>query len=910
MDISRQALFGRLNPTLFQAIESATAFCKLRGNPYVELAHWLHQLLQAPDGDLQRILRHAGADLAALEADMARALAALPAGATSISDFAFQIESAIERAWVYATLAFADDRVRGAYLLTALLKTPELRRTVLGISSQFARVHADGLVESVPALVAQSPESREAAYDDCGLAPATPGEASGAMAPAGSGKSALGQYCRDMTEEARAGRLDPVIGREHEIRTMTDILLRRRQNNPLLTGEAGVGKTAVIEGLAQAIAAGEVPPSLKDIRLLCLDVGALLAGASMKGEFEARLKGVLEEAAKSVKPVILFVDEVHTLVGAGGHAGTGDAANLLKPALARGALRTIGATTWSEYKRHIEKDPALTRRFQVLQVMEPEEAKAVSMVRGLVDTFEAHHQVWIRDEAVRAAVKLSHRYIPSRQLPDKAISLLDTACARVALSLHAPPAVVDHLRQQLAAAETECALLAKEGGFGKPDLRATAGAQVRHGQIKADLAAAEARWEKERTLAVELVTRRQAQLHAIAQGQQGADGEQPGEALPLSEAEASLRAAQAGTPLVYTEVDEAVVAAIVADWTGIPVGRMVSDEVAAVMQLPCTLGARVIGQDHALEQLGERVQTARAQLTDPNKPVGVFLLVGPSGVGKTETALALVDALYGGEQNLITINLSEFQEAHTVSTLKGAPPGYVGYGEGGVLTEAVRRRPHSVVLLDEVEKAHADVHEVFYQVFDKGYMEDGEGRHIDFKNTILLLTSNAGSDLLANLCEDPALMPEPAALRDALMPELRKVFPAAFLGRLVVVPYLPLAARNLGRIVRVHLDRVVARMHNQHGIALTYGSAVVDAIVERCPVGETGARQLIGFIEQVIQPQLARLWLSALSEKRPLAAIDIRLPGSGSGSPELTYHAEYRPGHDPVGPAYPKAEAA
>ncbi|MFJ4293200.1 type VI secretion system ATPase TssH [Cupriavidus sp. NPDC089707] len=904
MDISRQALFGRLNPTLFKAIESATAFCKLRGNPYVELVHWLHQLLQGADGDLQRILRHAGADLSALEADLSRALSALPAGATSISDFSFQIESAIERAWVYATLAFADDHVRGAYLLTALLKTPELRRALLGHSNQFAKVRADDLVEAVPALVAQSPESREAAYDGSGLAPATPGEASGAMAPIGSGKSALGRYCRDLTEEARAGRLDPVVGREYEIRTLSDILLRRRQNNPLLTGEAGVGKTAVIEGLAQAIAAGEVPPSLKDIRLLSLDVGSLLAGASMKGEFEARLKSVLEEATKSPKPVILFVDEVHTLVGAGGQAGTGDAANLLKPALARGALRTIGATTWSEYKRHIEKDPALTRRFQVLQVMEPEEAKAAAMVRGLVQTFEAHHQVLIRDEAVRAAVRLSHRYIPSRQLPDKAISLLDTACARVALSLHAPPAPVEHLRQQQAATNAECALLAKEAGFGKPDPVRIAVAHSRREQVNADLALAEARWGRERSLAGELLTRRQALVESLTHEPAiAADAQRS-----LSDIEAELQAAQADAPLVYTEVDESVVAAIVADWTGIPVGRMVADEVETIMQLPQTLTSRVIGQDHALAQLGERILTARAQLTDPNKPVGVFLLVGPSGVGKTETALALAEALYGGEQNLITINLSEFQESHTVSTLKGAPPGYVGYGEGGVLTEAVRRRPHSVVLLDEVEKAHSDVHEVFYQVFDKGYMEDGEGRHIDFKNSILLLTSNAGSDLLANLCEDPALLPEPAALRAALMPELRKVFPAAFLGRLVVVPYLPLAAESLGCIVRLHLDRVVARMQDQHGIALTYGDPVVEFIVARCPVGESGARQLISFIEQVVQPQLARLWLSALSEKRQLAAIDIRL--SGAEQDELAYQAEYRAAHDAAGPDYPKAEAA
>ena len=898
MDISRQALFGRLNPTLFKAIESATAFCKLRGNPYVELVHWLHQLLQASDGDLQRVLRHAEADFQALEADLARALSSLPAGASSISDFSFQIEAAVERAWVYATLAFADDRVRGAYLLTALLKTPELRRTVLGISNQFARVRAEELVDSIPALIAQSPESQEAAYDGSGLAPAIPGEASGAMAPGGTGKSALAKYCRDLTEAARAGQLDPVIGREHEIRTMTDILLRRRQNNPLLTGEAGVGKTAVIEGLAQAIAAGDIPPSLKDVRLLSLDVGALLAGASMKGEFEARLKGVLEEATKSAKPVILFVDEVHTLVGAGGQAGTGDAANLLKPALARGALRTIGATTWSEYKRHIEKDPALTRRFQVLQVMEPQEANAVAMVRGLVGTFEAHHKVLIRDEAVRAAVKLSHRYIPSRQLPDKAISLLDTACARVALSLHAPPATVELARQHLAAAQAESALLAKEAAFGKADRRRIAEVASVIREINIELGQAEARWHQERALATCILEQRQA-IDAVPEGASQSPA-------ALADLEAELQSAQGETSLVYTEVDEAVVAAIVADWTGIPVTRMVADEIATVVALPQTLGTRIIGQDHALAQLGERIQTARAQLTDPNKPVGVFLLVGPSGVGKTETALALADALYGGEQNLITINLSEFQESHTVSTLKGAPPGYVGYGEGGVLTEAVRRRPYSVVLLDEVEKAHPDVHEVFYQVFDKGYMEDGEGRHIDFKNTILLLTSNAGSDLLTSLCDDPALLPEPATLRDALMPELRKTFPAAFLGRLVVMPYLPLAADNLGRIVRLHLDRVVKRMREQHDIALTYDDAVVTHIVERCPIGETGARQLISFIEQRIQPQLAKLWLGALASKQPLASIHIQLVSDGV---ELAYQAEYLSGRG-LEPVIPAAEPA
>ncbi|MBP0623602.1 type VI secretion system ATPase TssH [Cupriavidus consociatus] len=908
MDISRQALFGRLNPTLFKALESATTFCKLRGNPYVELIHWLHQLLQAPDGDMQRMLQHAGADRAALEADLTRALATLPAGATSVNDFSFQIETAVERAWVYATLAFGDDRVRGAYLLTALLKTPELRRTVLRVSRQFGKVRADDLVADLPAQVAQSPEAAQAAYDGSGLAPATPGEASGAMACVPAGRSALRQYCLDLTEAARAGKLDPVIGREQEIRTMTDILMRRRQNNPLLTGDAGVGKTAVIEGFARAITAGQVPPSLVDARLLSLDVGALLAGASMKGEFEARLKAVLEEADKSARPVILFIDEVHTLVGAGGQAGTGDAANLLKPALARGVLRTIGATTWTEYKRHIEKDPALTRRFQVLQISEPEEGMAMAMLRGLVATFETHHQVLVRDDAVRAAVRLSHRYIPARQLPDKAISLLDTACARVALSQYAPPKEVEFLRQQLQACDAEHALLAKEAALGaapgKPLPLRIADLNTRRERCEAALALADGRWKRELGLANDLLACRRKPSQAPEQ-----EPLTTGEARRrLEEIEAELSAARTGTPLVHTDVNEAVVAEIVSEWTGIPVGRMVADEVAAVMRLPQTLAARVIGQDHALALLGARIQTARAQLADPGKPVGVFLLVGPSGTGKTETALALADALYGGEQNLISINLSEFQESHTVSTLKGAPPGYVGYGDGGVLTEAVRRRPHSVVLLDEVEKAHPDVHEVFYRVFDKGCMEDAEGRHIDFRNTILLLTSNVGSDLLLDLCEREASPLDPAALSEALMPELRKQFPAAFLGRLVVVPYLPLAPDNLGRIARLHLERVAARLQTQHGIALKYVDAVVDLIVARCPVGETGARQLIGFIEQVIQPQLARLWLTALPGKGEVAAVAIGLSGTAPG--ELAYDIEYRsgqghaePGNAEAGPA-------
>ncbi|EKA3564713.1 type VI secretion system ATPase TssH, partial [Escherichia coli] len=750
------------------------------------------------------------------------------------------------------------------WLLLAWLTTPELCRVLKNICAPLAELPVDELLDILPSLITSSPELTEMPYDGSDLNSAVPGEASQVFAGESTGsKSALAKYCQDMTALAREGNIDPVTGREHEIRTMTDILLRRRQNNPLLTGEAGVGKTAVVEGFALAIAGGEVPPSLRNVRLLSLDVGALLAGASMKGEFESRLKALLEEAAHSPQPVILFVDEVHTLVGAGGTSGTGDAANLLKPALARGTLRTIGATTWSEYKRHIEKDPALTRRFQVLQVAEPEEVAAVEMVRGLVTTLEKHHDVLILDEAVRAAVQLSHRYIPARQLPDKAISLLDTAAARVALSLYTPPARVQYLRQQLNAAELEQELLLKQEKMGIRSERGDVLA-ARIILLNADLSDTEARWQQE----LELVHRLQEQRAA-----------EPGERdeITLQQAETALRDWQGENPVVFPEVSAAVVAAIVSDWTGIPAGRMVKDEASQILELPARLAQRVNGQRDALAQIGERIQTARAGLGDPRKPVGVFLLAGPSGVGKTETALALAEAIYGGEQNLITINMSEFQESHTVSTLKGAPPGYVGYGEGGVLTEAVRRHPWSVVLLDEIEKAHHDVHELFFQVFDKGAMEDGEGVHIDFKNTTLLLTTNAGAELISQLCEDPALMPDSAGLKEALMPELRKHFPAAFLGRVTVIPYLPLDETARGVIARLHLGRLMDRMAEQHGVSLVYGDELITHIVSRCPMHETGARLLIGYIEQHILPQLSRYWLQAMTEKTAITQIRIRV---------------------------------
>lgn len=876
MTTTRQALFGKLGTTLYKSIESATVFCKLRGNPYIELVHWLHQLLQQPDSDLHRIARHCGIDREALDRDMASALAALPAGASSISDFSHHVELAIERAWVLATLSFNDRRIRSAWLVAALVQTVELQRVLLCISPAFARLTAEGLNASLLASIGASPETAEAPYDNSALSPAVPGETSHALA-AQSKASPLEQFCTDLTARAHNGEIDPVIGRELEIRTMIDVLLRRRQNNPLLTGEAGVGKTAVVEGLACAIATGDVPPTLVGVRLLTLDMGALLAGASMKGEFESRLRGVLEAALNSAVPVILFIDEIHALIGAGGQTGTGDAANLLKPALARGAIRTIGATTWAEYKRHIETDPALTRRFQVLQVREPEEPAAIDMVRGLAKTFSQHHDVVVRDEAIRAAVTLSHRYLPSRQLPDKAISLLDTACARVALSLHAPPRELQDVRQRLRAARAASELLTAESRIGLATGRALTAAQTRVDEFVSVEGRIEARWKAQLAAAQALLTARNA--FGVDSGTPRADTSMEARASlhTLKDLEHALTQLQGDAPLVFADVSEAIVAQVVSDWTGIPVGRMVTDEVAAVQSLPATLEARVIGQSDALRQIGERVQTARAGLTDPKKPLGVFLLAGPSGVGKTETALALAEALYGGEQNLITVNMSEYQEAHSVSGLKGAPPGYVGYGEGGVLTEAVRRRPYSVVLLDEIEKAHRDVHEVFFQVFDKGYMEDGDGRYIDFRNTTILLTSNTGSELTATLCADALRSPDANQLREALGPELLKAFPAAFLGRVTVVPYRPLAHESLARIVRLHLERVSRRMADVHDMALAYSPLVVDYIVGRCLVQETGARVLIGFIEQHVLPRLSAIWLDAFASKQTITRIEIDL---------------------------------
>ncbi len=914
-EINRAALFGKLNSLGYKAIESATVFCKLRGNPYVEMAHWFHQILQLQDSDLHHIIKRFEINPSRLAKDLTEALDRLPRGSTSISDLSPHLEEAVERGWVFGTLLFGESQIRTGHLIVGILKTNSLKNVLLQISGEFGNIKLEQLTDEFAKIVAGSPEDSLKAKDGTSLRPeAQAGAASDEMAPAAMGKQeALAKFSTDLTEKAKSGQMDPIVGRDEEIRQIVDILMRRRQNNPILTGEAGVGKTAVVEAFAQRIASGDVPPPLKDVSLHVLDVGLLQAGASMKGEFENRLRQVIEEVQGSPKPIILFIDEAHTLIGAGGSAGTGDAANLLKPALARGTLRTIAATTWSEYKKYIEKDPALTRRFQVVKVEEPEEQKAVIMMRALASNLEQHHRVQILDEALDAAVRLSHRYIPERQLPDKAVSLTDTACARVAISQHAVPPEVEDCRRRIEAIQTEMEIIAREAATGLDHKKREAEAKGKLEAEKKRLAELEERWAKEKEM-VDTILNIRAKLRKLSDGaiEQAPTDEQQTETAEKPKddpAQADEKAAKADekkeraallkelkslqgrldklqgqTPLILPCVDAKAVSAVVAGWTGIPVGGMVKNEIEAVLNLADRLRERVIGQDHALEAIAKRIKTSRAGIENPNRPIGVMFLVGPSGVGKTETAIALAEALYGGESNLITINMSEFQEAHTVSTLKGSPPGYVGYGEGGILTEAVRRRPYSIVLLDEVEKAHKDVHEIFFQVFDKGMMEDAEGRLIDFKNTIILLTSNVGTDLIMDMCKDPSLMPEPEGICKALRTPLLKVFPPALLGRLVVVPYYPISDETMQLITRLQLKRIGRRVKDNHKVPFTYDDEVIKLITARCTEVESGARMVDAILTHTLLPEISEELLKRLMEGKTAKRVHI-----GTKDSDFTY---------------------
>ena len=885
-DISLEAVAGKLNRVGYEAFFQALRQAKGAGNRNVELAHWFAHILQNERSDISLTADHFKLDRGRMMADINAVVDGFRKNETEMPAVSNTIMDLLDRGWHYATLFFGETQIRTGHLLVGALQSRELARALSNLSREFAKVSVDTLTGEHRKIWAGSDEENLRPIDGAGLAAAGTSTAQQAGGPKGT--TALDRFSQDLTAKAKLGEMDPILGRDEEIRQIIDVLMRRRQNNPILTGEAGVGKTAVVEGFAQRVATGEVPPPLRGVRVCMLDVGLMQAGASMKGEFEQRLRSVMDEVQQSPTPVILFIDEAHTLIGAGGSAGTGDAANLLKPALARGTLRTIAATTWSEYRQYIEKDPALTRRFQPIQVGEPGVEQCCDMLRGILGPMEQHHKVRISDAAIVAAVNLSHRYIPARQLPDKAVSLLDTAAARVAISQSAVPAMIADTTAAIASRVQEKAALVSDSDIGVAGDERIAALDAEVAKLKEKLTELEGEWNTERKLVDEIRNLRDI----LAPPKPAADKLQDGKQSPgggptapdavqspdkesvrkqLREKFETLEGREPEKRMIYPHVDEQVVAAVVSDWTGIPVGRMVKDEIENVLRLPEILNRRVVGQSHGLSMIAKRIETSRAKLDNPSKPIGVFMLCGPSGVGKTETALALAEALYGGEQNMITINMSEFQEAHTVSSLKGAPPGYVGYGEGGRLTEAVRRRPYSVILLDEVEKAHPDVHEIFFQVFDKGFMDDGNGRRIDFKNTLIILTTNVGTDLIMGLSADPKFRQDPEALAKELRPELLKVFPPALLGRIVSIPYYPLSDKMLGGIVRLQLDRIGRRIRENHAAAFVYDEAVVDHIVSMCNDPGSGGRMIDNVVTNTMLPALSREFLKRALAKEKLS---------------------------------------
>jgi type VI secretion system protein VasG len=859
-DISLEAVTGKLNRIGYEAFIQALRQAKSQGNRNVELAHWLIHILQNDRSDVALTADYFKIDRARLLADIVDVADGFRKNETEMPGISNTVLDLLDRGWHYATLLFGETQIRTGHLLIGGFKSMDLRRAFLGVSSGFSTLNIDVLANEYRTIWKGSDEENLRPIDGSGI---RAGGAQGqADATGPKGTTALDRFSQDLTAKAAAGEMDTVLGRDEEIRQIIDVLMRRRQNNPILTGEAGVGKTAVVEGFAQRIASGDVPPQLRGVKLCVLDVALMQAGASMKGEFEQRLRSVIDEVQNSPTPIILFIDEAHTLIGAGGAAGTGDAANMLKPALARGTLRTIAATTWSEYRQYFEKDPALTRRFQPIQVGEPAVAQCCDMLRGILGPMEKHHGIRISDAAIVAAVNLSHRYIPARQLPDKAVSLLDTASARVAISQSATPALIEDARAAIAAREKEKAGLIAERDLGGSDEERLPAIEGEIAKLKQTLSRLEQAWQAEQKLVGEIRSIRDI----LSEPKEDAEARRA----DLKSKFDALEAIKPDERMIYAHVDEQAVASVVSDWTGIPVGRMVKDEVETVLNLAEILNRRVIGQSHGLEMIAKRIETNRAKLDNPNKPIGVFMLCGPSGVGKTETALALAESLYGGEQNMITINMSEFQEAHTVSTLKGAPPGYVGYGEGGRLTEAVRRKPYSVILLDEVEKAHPDVHEIFFQVFDKGQMEDGTGRRIDFKNTLIILTSNVGTDLIMGLARDPHYRQNPEALAAQLRPELLKAFPPALLGRIVTIPYFPLSDDMLAGIVRLQLDRIGARVHDSQSAKFVYDESVVSYIVSKCSDPDSGGRMIDNIITNSLLPAVSREFLKrSLAKERP-----------------------------------------
>ena len=907
MTINLKSLIGKLNENTRKTLESSAGLCLTRTNYDIEVEHYVLKLLDQPYGDFSQIADRFGIDKSRLTAELTRSLDKLKKGNARTPTLSPTVVRMLTEAWTIGSIDFGSGEIRTGFTVLALVTNEELSRLVREVSKELQKIEGEVLRKDFLSIVERSEEEMAESL-------AAPAGAPGAPRPSGAGKTAnLDQFTINLTENAKAGKIDPVLGRDLEIRQIIDILMRRRQNNPILTGEAGVGKTAVVEGFAMRVAKGDVPPPLRNVVVRTLDLALLQAGAGIKGEFENRLKSLIEEVKASPVPIILFIDEAHTMIGAGGQAGQNDAANLLKPALARGELRTIAATTWSEYKKYFEKDAALARRFQVVKVEEPAELQCAVMLRGIVPTLEKHHKVRILDEGLTSAVKLSHRYLAGRQLPDKAVSILDTACARLALGQSATPPAIEDATRLLDDLEVQRVILERETAIGADHAERLEEIAKQKVEVDARLKTLRERWTKE----FELVSKIRG-LHAQIEGAAGpapAAAPAPAPATPpqpavegastpaaaaapqpapapaadpavlradLAKLETELATLQGETPMMRVAVDAQIVGEVLSAWTGIPVGKMLKDEISTVLSLSSLLAKRVIGQVHALDMIAQRVQTSRAALDDPSKPIGVFMLVGPSGVGKTETALAISDLLYGGEHNLITINMSEFQEAHTVSTLKGSPPGYVGYGEGGVLTEAVRRRPYSVVLLDEVEKAHPDVLELFYQVFDKGKMEDGEGREIDFKNTIIILTTNACTEQMMKLCADPETMPTAEGIIRAMRPELNKIFKPAFLGRMVLIPYYPIRDNFLKMIIELKLRKIQKRIEENHKIQLTYEPALVDTVATRCTEVESGARNVDNILTNTLLPDISRQLLGRMAEGERVARVHVGIGVDGA----------------------------
>src|ERR1017187_7906980 len=902
MSANLKSLIGRMNDTCRNALEGAAGLCLSRTNYDVDVEHLLVKLGETPDTDFHRILRRFEIDESRLAKDLVRSLDRLKTGNSRTPALSPRLPKLVEEAWLVGSIDFGASRVRSSHILLALLEKEEFARLAREISKEFAAISVEALRKELEKIVAGSVEDRDATS----LGEAPGGYTAGGATGVPGRTKALDQYTVDLTARAKSGKLDPILGRDFEIRQVIDILTRRRQNNPILTGEAGVGKAAVVEGFALRIAQGDVPGPLKNVAVRTLDLGLLQAGAGIKGEFENRLKTVIEEVKASPQPIIVFIDEAHTMIGAGGQAGQNDAANLLKPALARGELRTIAATTWAEYKKYFEKDAALARRFQVVKVEEPTEAVGIIMMRGLTEPLENHHKVRILDEAVEDSVRLSHRYISGRQLPDKSVSVLDTACARVAIGQAATPPAVEDAQRAIDHGAAEIEALAREEATGVDHKQRLGELAAKKAAEEEKLTVLKAQWDKERELIGKIREVRSKLEDLAAPKKKGADAKSAGPGAKSAAAAAApatpaapptsrrplraeldtlnreLEKVQGETPLMQACVNSQTIAEVISGWTGIPVGKMLTDEIHTVLALKDRLEQRVIGQSHALEAIASRIRTARANLTDPRRPIGVFLLVGPSGVGKTETALTLAEALYGGGRNLITINMSEYQEAHTVSSLKGSPPGYVGYGEGGVLTEAVRRRPYSVVLLDEVEKAHPDVMELFYQVFDKGILEDGEGREIDFKNTVILLTSNAATDTLMKLCADPETAPEPEKLVEAIKPELNKIFKPALLGRMVIVPFYPISDNVMRQIIKLQLGRIGSRLKENHGASFSFDDSVINEILGRCKEVESGARNVDHILTRTVLPEMSGEFLARMAEARTMSRVPVTVGDGGN----------------------------